>query len=147
MTLSLCPTREFVSADNLSRYADTARELGASFIQILEPRAIGRYAGEDVALDARQQRLLEQFAERMNADLAAEYPKVRYVDWSARAFGCHGAGDRYLYIDTDGAVHACPFCRTHGVTLLDRDMDSAISMLQRVGCPASCGSATARTAS
>jgi pyruvate-formate lyase-activating enzyme len=45
VALSLCPTRAFVSAANLERYARTAQSMGASFIQLLEPRPVGRYAG------------------------------------------------------------------------------------------------------
>ena len=42
LCLSLCPTREFVSPDNLDRYAQVARRMGAAFIQIVEPKAVAR---------------------------------------------------------------------------------------------------------
>jgi MoaA/NifB/PqqE/SkfB family radical SAM enzyme len=139
VALSLCPTRAFVTEDNLRRYGQAARGLGASFIQILEPQSVGRYAGQDVALTPAQQRLLEQFCDRLNTDdRVAGLPNVRYLNWSARAFGCAGAGDRYLYIDTDGDAHACPFCRTPGVRVLDQNLDAAIAQLQTAGCGAYC---------
>jgi MoaA/NifB/PqqE/SkfB family radical SAM enzyme len=137
VALSLCPTRAFVTAENLQRYGETARSLGASFIQILEPRALGRYADCDVALEPAQQRLLEAFSDRLNTDdTDVGLPSVRYQDWSARSVGCSGAGDRYLYIDTEGDMHACPFCRAPGVRVLDHAINAAISMLQAAGCQA-----------
>ena len=137
VALSLCPTRSFVTPENLQRYAETARSLGASFIQMLEPKAIGHYAGQDVALSPAHQHVLEEFCEHLNTDPAArDLPTVEYMDWSARELGCCGAGDRYAYIDTDGELHACPFCRTPGLRVLDQDINSALSTLQARGCPA-----------
>ncbi|HEY3055049.1 MAG TPA: radical SAM protein [Thermoanaerobaculia bacterium] len=137
VALSLCPTRAFVSSDNLERYAETARHLGASFIQILEPKAVGRYAGADVALTTPQQRMLEQFADRLNIDPAyRDFPAVAYADFTKRSIGCFGAGDRYIYIDTDGALHPCPFCRVPAGHALEGDFDDALARLQAAGCPA-----------
>ena len=134
---SLCPTRSFATAENLQRYAELARSLGASFIQVLEPKAIGHYAGQDVTLGPAAQRVLEEFCERLNTDTdARELPTVEYMDWSKRVLGCCGAGDRYAYVDTDGALHACPFCRAPGPRVLDQDIDAALSTLQARGCPA-----------
>jgi MoaA/NifB/PqqE/SkfB family radical SAM enzyme len=144
VALSLCPTRSFVTPENLDRYAERAVEFGASFIQLLEPKAVGHYAGQDVALSAAQQRLLEQFSQRLNADPAARaLPTVSYEDWNARRLGCKGAGDRYAYIDTDGDLHACPFCRAPGLRVLGHDLDDALARLQCAGCPA--GNACATT--
>jgi MoaA/NifB/PqqE/SkfB family radical SAM enzyme len=134
---SLCATRSFATPENLQRYAETARSLGASFIQILEPQALGHYAGQDVVLDSVQQRVLEEFCERLNSDAAAQdYPTVEYIDWAARSLGCVGAGDRYAYVDTDGELHACPFCRAPGLRVLDQNIDDALSILKSKGCPA-----------
>jgi len=135
VALSLCPTRSFATAENLNRYATLARSLGASFIQILEPRAVGRYAGRDVALGPDERQRLERFCEELNmAAPALGLPSVRYLDWSARTFGCCGAADRYVYVDTAGHLQPCPFCRTDGIGLLDRDIHSALSELRSAGC-------------
>jgi MoaA/NifB/PqqE/SkfB family radical SAM enzyme len=137
VALSLCPTRDFVSRENLDRYARTARELGASFIQLLEPKAVGHYAGRDVALTVPQQRLLEEFCDRLNTDRALlDLPAVSYADYSRRRIGCLGAGDRYVYIDTDGALHPCPFCRAPVGSALDGDFDASLAALRSAGCPA-----------
>lgn len=145
VALSLCATRAFVTAGNLRRYAELARTLGAIFIQILEPRALGRYASRDVLLRPGQLRLLERFCDRLNHEGSAlDLPSVSYFDWNARAFGCSGAGDRFVYVDTEGCLQACPYCRVQGVSLLDHDIHSALSFLKSAGCPAgledhSCG--------
>jgi MoaA/NifB/PqqE/SkfB family radical SAM enzyme len=137
VALWLCPTRDFVTDANLARYAETARSLGAAFVQILEPRPAGGCAGRDVDLSAEQQRLLEDFTERLNTDPGSrEHPAVRYVDWEARACGCCGAGDRFVYVDTQGEIHACPFCREPGLRVLDHDIHDVLSKLRRAGCPA-----------
>jgi MoaA/NifB/PqqE/SkfB family radical SAM enzyme len=143
VSLSLCPTRSFTTPDNLERYADLARSLGASFIQILEPKAVGHYAGQEVTLDASQRQYLEEFCEQLNTDPAMrDYPSVEYMDWGARELGCRGAGDRYAYIDTAGGLHACPFCQKPGLNILAQDIHEAISVLQGAGCPVARGDST-----
>lgn len=135
VALSLCPTREFVSDENLGRYLDMAAGLGASFVQLLEPKAIGHWAGRDVTLAPHQQRMLDAFALRTNADPARRHlPAVSYPDGASRASGCRGAGDRHLYIDTDGSVHPCPFCRESAGCALDGDFDDTLAALQARGC-------------
>ena len=138
--LSFCPVREFVSADSLERYAETARRLNVSFIQILEPRAVGHYAGRDVALSAEQIGELEQWTDRLNAapDVSG-LPSVAYIDRHNRQLGCQGAGDRYLYVDTEGELQACPYCRAPGESALAGDLTTAISRLRQGGCSAAPG--------
>ena len=138
VAFSLCATRGFANRADLDRYAEVAHRLGASFIQVFEPKAIGHYAGQDVALGPAHRRTLEEFCERINTDAAwREYPTVDYLDWGARTLGCCGAGDRFAYIDTEGELHACPFCRAPGPRVLEHDFDAAISVLRERGCPAS----------
>jgi len=69
---SLCATREFVSEENLMKYADLAKNLGANFIRILEPRAIGRFSGQNIQLESSNIKLLSEFASRMNT-----YTKIK----------------------------------------------------------------------
>ena len=134
--LSLCPTRAFVSEENLQRYAELARGLGAGFIQILEPKAVGHYAGKDVELGPAQLELLEAFYLRLNFDRACRnMPAVQYVALRQRRTGCSGAGDRYLYVDTDGALLACPFCRAPRGNALEGRLDDALQALGALGCP------------
>ena len=135
--LSLCATREFTTSENLYRYVQHARELGIGFIQILEPKPIGHYAGKDVALRPEQVRLLESFFLTMNYDSKhLRDPAVDYPAYYQRRGDCFGAGQRYLYIDTDGGVHPCPFCRNPmGNALTDHPM-KWLARLRALGCPA-----------
>jgi MoaA/NifB/PqqE/SkfB family radical SAM enzyme len=127
--------RAFVSEGNLARYGRLARSLGASFIQVVEPKAVGHYADQDVALEPAQREALEQFTDRLNRDPEVrELPAVSYMDRYARGADCRG-GSEYAYVDTDGSLHPCPFCREHPVALLGNDIDRAMAELQAAGCP------------
>jgi MoaA/NifB/PqqE/SkfB family radical SAM enzyme len=135
VALSLTATRGFVSADNLERYAVLARRLSAGFIQVLEPRAVGRWAGADVALTAQQVALLEAFDLSMNLE-RPDMPLVDYPARGQRRDGCWGAGDRYLFVDADGWVHACPFCRGAVGSCLVESLGALRGQLRVRGCHA-----------
>lgn len=135
VALSLTATREFVTAENLERYARLAQQLGVAFIQVLEPRAVGRWAGAEVALTADQLALLEAFDRSMNQD-SLEMPLVDYPGIGQRRDGCWGAGDRYLFIDAAGDVHACPFCRGAVGSCLGEPLSVLRGRLGRAGCQA-----------
>lgn len=137
VALSICPTRAFVTPENLVRYVQTARRLGASFVQLLEPKSVGRYGGQDVRLTPAQQRMLEDMCTRLNTSSEClELPSVSYPDYSRRSSRCYGAGDRYLYVDTDGMVHPCPFCRCPSGTALEGDFDQTLARMRQGGCRA-----------
>jgi hypothetical protein len=135
LCLTMCPTRDFVGPENLRRYAELAKDIGAHFIEILEPRAVGRFAGMDVALRPAEQAVLDRFFLEMNFDpVNARMPIVIYPGFSQRQRGCYGAGLRYLYVDPDAQIHACPFCRKPMGSALDPDFERHILALQREGC-------------
>ena len=109
LCLSLCPTREFVSRQNLERYAGLATELGAGFIQILDPRAAGRWEGEDVALSPKQNALLDDFYLTLNRDPASsQLPAVIYHGYYQRRQSCLGAGKRFLFREQRGRSACLP---------------------------------------
>jgi MoaA/NifB/PqqE/SkfB family radical SAM enzyme len=135
LCLTVCATRSFTTPENLRRYADLAGRLGAGFIQILEARAVGRYAGRDVALTAAQVAVLDTFVATMNRDARrAAAPLVVYPAGDQRRLGCVGAGRRYLYVDPDGLVHPCPFCRDAVGSALAADFPACLDALRRRGC-------------
>jgi MoaA/NifB/PqqE/SkfB family radical SAM enzyme len=135
VALSLCATREFTTIENLITYANLAKKMGVSFVQILEPKAVGHYSGKDVSLSNDQISLLENFYLEMNYDSKyKEYPLISYHGYYQRKQGCYGAGNRSLYIDTDGNLNACPFCQSKTGNVLDEDFDNSISNLQKLGC-------------
>ncbi|MDN3670362.1 radical SAM protein [Echinicola jeungdonensis] len=133
--LSICVTKTFVSESNLMRYAELAKKLGVSFVQILEPKALGHYSGKDVQLAPEQEKILEEFYLKMNFDKRfRDFPIITYHGYYQRRVGCFGAGNRHLYIDTDGDLHPCPFCFSKTGNALDGSLDDSIAELQAKGC-------------
>lgn len=132
---SLCATREFISEENLLKYAALARQLDVSFIQVLEPKAVGHYAGKDVLLNNEQQLILETFTDTFNYDPAyAAYPTIVYHDYNKRRFGCSGSGADYVYVDTDGHVHTCPFCQQKLFSAFDDALPGLLLQMKTSGC-------------
>jgi MoaA/NifB/PqqE/SkfB family radical SAM enzyme len=135
VSLSLCATREFTNQTNLYNYLELARQWGASFIRVLEPRSTGRFKGKDVMLNPESIRLLEDFFQKTNRDKEWEdYPIVMYPGFHQRKVGCFGAGDRYLYVDSKGDVHACPFCQHAVANAVTDSLPDALSLLRKKGC-------------
>lgn len=137
VAFSVCPTRELAQREELERYAALARAKRASFIQIMEPRAVGHYEGRDVLLSAPELRTLETFSDWMNFDPANDGgPIVTYPALYQRRHGCLGAAERYLYLDTNGDAHACPFCRHSRGNVVRDGLDEVVRGLRERGCPA-----------
>jgi len=135
VSLSLCATKSFITFENLSRYLHLAQVNGISMIRILEPRETGHYQGQDVELEEAQIRLLESFYLRSVCDpLFRNSPVIEYVAYHQRRIGCFGAGDRYLYIDSKGDIHACPFCQNPVANALTDPVESSLARLREVGC-------------
>ncbi|MET4073904.1 radical SAM protein [Hymenobacter sp. UYCo722] len=137
VNLSLCATREFTTEANLLAYARLARQLGVTFIQILEPRAVGHYAGRAVDLSPAQIALLEDFYVQLNfGPDYLDWPMVQYYGYHQRRIGCSGAADRFLYVDTDGDLHACPFCQKKAGSALCGSLDDSLQAIKTGGCHA-----------
>jgi MoaA/NifB/PqqE/SkfB family radical SAM enzyme len=135
VSLALCATRTFVTEDHLMNYAKLAKKLGVAFIQLLEPRAVGHYAGKNVDLDAAQIELLTRFYEKLNLQRSyADWPMIVFHGYHQRRAGCTGAGDRFFYVDTDGDLHACPFCQKKSGSLLSGSFNEGISCMKARGC-------------
>lgn len=135
--LSVCPVKEFVSEENLGRLYLLAKNIGVTFIRILEPRKEGRFSGKDVLLDASQINIIERFVIHHNRDHAyLEYPIIQFPGHSQRESGCLGAGNRYIYIDSIGDFHACPFCRKPLGNAMLQSIDEGIVKARASGCHA-----------
>ncbi|HEY1113441.1 MAG TPA: radical SAM protein [Chitinophagaceae bacterium] len=113
VAVTVCATRSFTTPENLLHYAEYVRSLGVAFIQVLEPKAVGRYQGRKVSLDWQQLQVLEDFYTTLNFDPRyKDYPVVLYHGYHQRRIGCLSAGSRNLYIDSEGFINACPFCQS-----------------------------------
>jgi MoaA/NifB/PqqE/SkfB family radical SAM enzyme len=134
-TLALCSTRSFTTRENLDKYMELAKSWGVTFVQLIEPRAKGRYAGKNVLLSEEMLRTLEQcYLEYNNADKYKTYPLVNYLGYHQRKVGCFGAGDRFFYIDTDGFAHVCPYCDGKVTNVKDHTANEVIDMLAQQNC-------------
>jgi MoaA/NifB/PqqE/SkfB family radical SAM enzyme len=135
-SLSLCSTKEYTTAQNLMTYAELARSWGVSFIQLLEPKAVGHYEGKPVQLSDDHKKILEDFFLTLNNQSAyRNYPNVIYHEYYMPTIGCRGAGNGTFYIDPLGEVHPCPFCRNASGNLITDSVEQCLSNLGREGCP------------
>lgn len=133
--LSLCATKSFITWDNLNKYAELAMSWGVSFIRLLEPRKTGQFKSEEIQLSDEQIKILEIFF--INASSIGSppgYPIVSYPGYHQRRTGCMGAGNRYIYIDPKGDIHACPFCRGSAGNAVSGKIGDAVALLRKTGC-------------
>jgi MoaA/NifB/PqqE/SkfB family radical SAM enzyme len=135
LTLSFCAQRTFVNKNHLTKYMNLARDLGASFVQILDPRSSGRFAGDNVELGTKEIDMLEKLYMEYNTSKAlADYPIINYLGYHQRRVGCFGAGNRFFYIDTDGDAHICPYCTGKVANTLQHSAEEIISLLSGKSC-------------
>ena len=107
----------------------------AAFIFLLEPRETGHFKNQKVTLSEKELQVIESFY--LNVITSAKYeefPLVFYPGYYQRRLGCFGAGIRYLYIDSEGSVHACPFCQGKLGNALTDDLPEIIQKLKAEGC-------------
>jgi MoaA/NifB/PqqE/SkfB family radical SAM enzyme len=134
-SLSLCATPEFVTSPNLEKYTELAISWGVSFIRVLDIRKTDRFHGEETKLTPEQINMLEEYyLGSRSPGKPKDYPIVAYPGYHQRRTGCMGAGNRYLYIDPKGDIHACPFCRGAVGNAITGSLDDAISKLKKKGC-------------
>jgi hypothetical protein len=103
---------------------------------VLEPRAVGHYAEKDVYLNETHISALENFYTTYNYNKAyVAYPSIVYHGFYSRRIGCGGGGKHYVYIDTDGDVHNCPFCQRKLFSALN-DIEKNLRIMLNSGCSA-----------
>ncbi|QBA64233.1 radical SAM/SPASM domain-containing protein [Muriicola soli] len=136
VAFSICMTRDFVKEDHIMKYMDLAKEAGVHFVQFLEPKSVGHYKNEEVALSDGQMKLLEETFLKMNFSKDyLSYPIITYHAYYQRRQGCFSGGNRGLYIDTDGDINPCTFCHRKSGNILDADIDEKLEQLMLRGCP------------
>jgi len=117
--LALCATNEFISEENLQTYLDLAADLKVAFVQLIEPRSVGKYEGSDVALRPEKRKILESFyLHRITSCDGMKGPLITYPDYHNRCYGCDG-GKYHLYVDLYGNASPCPFCKTISAKLAE----------------------------
>ena len=135
VAISICVTKSFVSTAHLFSYAEMARQMGVSFIQIFEPKAVGHYLGKDVELTSEQYKILEDFFVTMNqAKAYSEYPLVLYHGYYQRRIGCFSSGNRHVYVDSEGNMLNCPFCRKKAGNAITGNIELISEQLKSAGC-------------
>jgi MoaA/NifB/PqqE/SkfB family radical SAM enzyme len=118
--ISVCVTKAFIDGGHLMLYMEFAKELGVHFVQMLEPRSIGHYEGQNVLLQEKHIKTLEGFFKEMNhSKKYKNYPTLLYHGYHQRRVGCF-AGSRSVYIDSAGDVHSCPFCHTSSFNIIEQ---------------------------
>jgi MoaA/NifB/PqqE/SkfB family radical SAM enzyme len=133
--MTLCVTQSFCTLENLDAYHQLAFELKVPFVQLMEPRATGNYEGKDVELNTEQFKILEDFYKKRNSDKNFKnFPIIQYTGYQQRNKSCGGAGNRYIYIDTDGYTMACPFCQNRKSHFLNGTLLTDINSLKEEGC-------------
>ncbi|MFC7773580.1 radical SAM protein [Flavobacterium sp. GCM10027622] len=135
VALSICLTKSFTTPENLMQYVLLAKKLGVTFVQFLEPRAVGHYANMDVDLKEEQIQLLEEFYLKLNySSKYQDFPLITYHGYNQRKMGCSGAGNRSLYIDSEGEANACPFCQKKSGSFVYDDSSVVFTSLKSNGC-------------
>ncbi len=136
ITVSLCATSEFISEENLFQYAQKAKEMGVSFVQVLEPKPVGFYKNKDVLLSGEKKKILKDFYFSMSFEKKyRDWPIVNYMGYHNESAGCLGAGDRFLYINSKGEINACPFCHKSYGNISNENIDANILAMQNEACP------------
>ncbi|MEY4603093.1 MAG: hypothetical protein RIT43_385 [Bacteroidota bacterium] len=135
VTFTVCVTKEFCTEEHLWNYLNFAKTQGASFVQIAEPRAVGNYENQNVSLTSEQIKVLDEFFIEANTKKDhASLPIVLNAGYHQRKRGCFGAAEHYLYIDTDGYVNSCPFCRNKKNHILSDSNESDLLEMRIEGC-------------
>ena len=116
--ISVCATKAFIDGGHLIHYLEFAKNMGVHFVQVLEPRSIGHYEGQNVSLEEKHITILEAFFKQVNHSKEyKKYPILLYHGYHQRRVGCF-AGSRSVYIDSAGDVHSCPFCHTSSFNII-----------------------------
>ena len=133
--ISTCVTRENANREYIDAFMDLAKSLGVGFVQWIEPKAVGHYAMQDVLLKPEHQAVLEEaLLDYTYTDAYKDHPLVIYHEYYQRKLGCFAAGNKMVYVDTDGDLMSCPFCHRKGGSLLGDDFRQSLENLRTAGC-------------
>lgn len=110
--LSFCVSKKLATEQHLDEYMKFAKDKGVHFVQFLEPESVGHYAGKDVKLSSDEFGIIEKVYLKYNSHREfKDYPIIVYHGYHQRRIGCFNAGFLSAYIDSNGVLNSCPFCR------------------------------------
>jgi MoaA/NifB/PqqE/SkfB family radical SAM enzyme len=111
VALNVCPSRELVDERGLEKLIEWAKSKQIPIINILEPRKVGNYQDKDVLLTETQLQHLWQLSEQYNFTKSLKaYPTVLFPAGFRKNQSC-GGGKSYVFLDFDGELYPCPFCK------------------------------------
>lgn len=112
IALSSCLSKDMQQGESMIRFMDLAKSWGVKFVQWLEPMDAGHYSAQDVLLSQERIKKIEKLYVHYNVHEANEdYPIIMYPGYHQRRMGCMFAGNKSIYINSNGHVQACPFCQ------------------------------------
>ena len=112
VSLNVCPTKEYIESGGPEKLIELGKELNVSIIVFLEPRAVGNFENKDVELQEVHKEQLSELSNKYNFQKSnLDYPTVLFPAGYRKALSC-GGGKSYLFLDFDGTLYPCPFCKT-----------------------------------
>ncbi len=129
--LAFCAVREMIEQDQLFRYLEFAKEIGAGMIQLLDPLPSGNYlhSGEDSCLTPAEIDRLLDFHRLINTDPKYKnYPGVcarAHIEHESR-FGCGMGGNGHYAIDPNGNVLPCVYIQMSVGNIMDEDLNDIL---------------------
>lgn len=111
IALNICPTKELVESGGIENIIEIATDLNVPIINIIEPRAVGNYFGKNVELEKRHFEMIKALSNKYNFEKSLfDKPTVLFPAGYREKITC-GGGRSYLFIDYDGQLYPCPFCK------------------------------------
>jgi MoaA/NifB/PqqE/SkfB family radical SAM enzyme len=112
VAINVCPSRTYIEANGVEQMIALLKSKNIPIINLLEPRAVGNYAGKDVELRTNHHQHLLQLSQHYLFETRDQKdPSVLYPA-GYRSFKACGGGISYLHLDHDGKLYPCPFCKT-----------------------------------
>src|SRR5690606_15602185 len=89
VSISVCATKTFIEAGHLMPYMHFAKNLGAHFVQVLEPKNVGHYNEKDVLLASKHINVLDEVFTMINHSKDYKnYPTMIYHVYHHIRVGC-----------------------------------------------------------
>ena len=111
VSINVCPTKEYIEQSGPESMIALAKELEIPIVNFLEPRAVGNYQSKDVELHPVHFDRLASLSEEYNFDKNLfDSPTVLFPAAYRKSTPC-GGGVSYIFLDYDGTLYPCPFCK------------------------------------